>query len=238
MAQVRMTLREADGRLPDVCMVCGEEATVTKAKKMSWCPPWVGILILGPIPIYIIVALLMTKRTTVQAPLCDAHQGHWFNRLMINLGTLFVCTVIGAGGAFAIIALTQGGANDVNGLACFLPIVMFLIWIIVLVILQQTAIRPKEITDREIVLTGVCQEFVNAVEEQEEERLSARRNRRGRDDDDEDEDDDPPPRKKRSLEIKDGPPPPKKKRPPVDDDDEDEPPPRKKKRPPSDDFEE
>jgi hypothetical protein len=222
MAQVRLTLREAEGRLPAVCMVCGEEATVTKTKKMSWCPPWVGVLILAGLLPYAIVASILTKRASVKAPFCDAHQGHWFNRLMINLGTLFVCGVIGGGGFLVIWwALSQPGRpNDGPGFACLLPVVMLVVWIIVLVILQQSAIRPQEITDREIVLTGICEDFVTAVEDRAEERLSARRRRRYEDDD---EYDDPPPRKK--------------KRRPVDDDD-DAPPPRKKKRPPDDAFEE
>jgi hypothetical protein len=62
MAEIRLDREEADGGLPDICMCCGEEATVTKTKKMSWCPPWVGVLFLAGLLPYIIVMLIMTKR--------------------------------------------------------------------------------------------------------------------------------------------------------------------------------
>ena len=50
MAEIRLQLDEADGGLPDICMRCGSEATVTKTKTMSWCPQWVGVLILAGVP--------------------------------------------------------------------------------------------------------------------------------------------------------------------------------------------
>ena len=80
MAQVRVSVDEADGHLPAVCMLCAKPATTTVTKKMQWHPSWVyltivpGILIGGIIP-YIVVAMIMTKRITVQAPLCDEHKG-------------------------------------------------------------------------------------------------------------------------------------------------------------------
>ena len=42
----------ADGNLPDDLHVLRRRArTATKTKKMSWCPPWVGVLILGKGPL-------------------------------------------------------------------------------------------------------------------------------------------------------------------------------------------
>src|SRR5207247_1179889 len=99
MAEIRLDLGEADGYLPDICMCCGGAATVTKTRKMSWCPPWVGVLILAGLIPYAIVAMILTKRATVQVPLCDQHKGHWFNRALLAFGSFFLFTAIG-GAAF------------------------------------------------------------------------------------------------------------------------------------------
>src|SRR5258708_14518335 len=63
MPQIRLDREDADGRLPMVCMRCGEPATVTRTRNMSWCPPWVGVLFLAGLIPYVIVAIIMTKRT-------------------------------------------------------------------------------------------------------------------------------------------------------------------------------
>jgi hypothetical protein len=197
MADVRMNLEEADGGLPAICMRCGEEATVTKTKKMSWCPQWVGFLILVAWPIWLVVTLILTKRATVQAPLCDNHKGHWFYRTLIILGSLAVFGVLGIGSFALIMSLQQpGGRNDNAGFACLLPVGLFVVWIIILVIVQQTAIRPKEITDTHITIQGVSSEFSEAVQDLQHERRERRRERRRRAMEDEEDDEPPPPRKK------------------------------------------
>lgn len=221
MAEIRVRLREADGGLPDVCMKCGEPSTVVKTKNMSWCPPWVGILILGGLLPYLIVAMILTKRTRVQAPLCDQHKGHWFNRALVVWGTFVLFGAICLGGFVLAGAMNNGGGrrgDDIFGFACAGSVVLGLIWLIVLIVAQNTAIRPKEITDKDITLTGLSQEFVDAVEDQDQDD----RPRRGRSRDDDDYDDEPKARKKRPV---------------YDDDEDDEPRPRKK-RPPFDGIEE
>ena len=93
---------------------------------------------------------------------------------MIIVGSLFVFGFVGiAGFAVVIFALTlapgpQGGRQgDMSGLACLFPVGVFLAWLVLLVIVQNTAIRAKEITDDELVLTGVSQEFVDAMDAME-----------------------------------------------------------------------
>lgn len=251
MAEIRLDLEEADGGLPDICMCCGEEATVTKTKKMSWCPPWVGFLILVAWPVWLVVMLIMTKRATLQAPLCEQHKGHWFNRNLIVIGSLFLLGGLGALIFVLAVIIPPRGADDYGPFACLGAVLLFIVWIVILVVVQNTAIRPKEITDHEITLAGVSDAFVEAFEETRGERRSSRRRRRPQLDEDDDFDDEPRPRKKASGsdgivdkkrrridEDDDNPPPPKKKRPPVDEDEDDNPPPPpKKKRPPVDEDE-
>ena len=87
MAHIRLHVQQADGRLPMVCMRCGEPANVVKTKKLSYYPRWLILLVLGGVPgllLLVILALVLRKRATLQTPLCDRHQGHWTIRLAIG----------------------------------------------------------------------------------------------------------------------------------------------------------
>jgi hypothetical protein len=67
------------------------------------------------------------------------------------------------------------------------------------IVAQNTAIRPREITDDEFLLTGVCNEFVDAVDEAARARIARRRERRRQRDHDEDEE--PRPRKRSAADA-------------------------------------
>lgn len=193
MPEIRLRVREADGFLPPCCMCCGAPASATKAKKMQWCPPWVGILILAGLLPYVIVAMILTKRATVQAPLCDHHQGHWLNRLLLIWGSFFLFGLIGLAGVIFVANLPPPDMDNVLPFVCIGSAVILVVWLVIVIACQNTVIRPKEITDTEITLTGVCEAFVNAVEEDREERRARKRDRPRRwDEEDEDE---PRPRK-------------------------------------------
>ena len=160
MADVRLRLREVDGYLPQVCMCCGEPASDTKTRTMSWCPPWVGILILAGLLPWAIVVAILTRRVTVQVPLCEQHQSHWLNRNLLIWGSFFLFGLLGLGGIVLGLNLPRQEQDAVMPFICIGSGVMLLAWVIILVICQQTAIRPKEITDDDITLTGVCGAFI------------------------------------------------------------------------------
>ena len=179
MPEIRLHVHEANGELPAVCMYCGEPATTTAFKRMHWCPPWVGVLIFVGLLPYAIVASILTRRATVQGPFCDNHKKHWFNRSLLMWGSLFLFGVIGLGGLVIGINLPRQQADSVGPVLCVGGVVLFVAWLAIVIWAQNTGIRPKEITDQEILLTGVAEEFVDAVAEVDRER-KARRSARQR----------------------------------------------------------
>jgi hypothetical protein len=203
MSQVRLSVQEADGYLPAVCMRCGKAATATVTKKMQWHPSWVYLLILLHVLIYIIVAMIVTRRAVVQVPFCDEHKGHWFKRNMWMWGTFFLFGIAGVSTLILVGNLDDRAQNDYMPFACIVSVVLLVGWFVIVIVCQNTAIRAKEITDTEILLTGVSEEFVEAVAEADRERLerrAARRRDRERPghwrDEVDDEDDAPPPRRR------------------------------------------
>ncbi len=167
MASIRITRYEAQHNLlPPVCVVTGEPTSETKRHTFRWTPPWVGVLILVPL-LYIICALVLRKDITFDVPLASRKRGHWlWRQVFVLLGVLGCIGLVIAG-----IALSNepNGVNrgpDIGLITAGAAGVGLVLVIVVAVILQYTSIRPKEITDRDITLVGVHENFVAALEEE------------------------------------------------------------------------
>ena len=206
MAEIRLRIAEAERRLPAVCLCCGDDAAVTKQKTVTWLPPWTFVVLLtaGPL-IFGIVALCVTKRVKLQAPLCERHQYHWLWRTLVITFTLLLLIPIGVGTILLQAEADRAPAGhlirDLGGIACIASIGYLVAWVIMLMILQHTAVRAKEITDRDLVLQGVSASFVDAMEEWDRERRERRQ--RAAADEDSDEERLPPSRAARDTGIVD-----------------------------------
>ncbi|WP_020475928.1 Coa1/Tim21 domain-containing protein [Zavarzinella formosa] len=185
MAKVTLTEYECrKNLLPDVCMKCGEPADTRVKRNFSWYPPWVMVLVLAGVLVAAIVALILTKKMSVRAPMCDLHKDHWSKRTMWTLITFGILAVLGIGGIVILGAVENGPNKDsFTGLICGGGVFGLLAWLILVVIFQSTMIKPTLITDKKITLVKVHPEFVRALED---DRAA-----------DEDDDDQPPPRKKK-----------------------------------------
>jgi hypothetical protein len=184
MATTRLGRYEVERKqLPELCMRCGEPATTHKSRNFAWVPPWVIVTIVAGLLPYIIVAAVLTKRMRVSVPLCDAHKNHWRIRsLIILLAFVAILALVGLDVAF--------GDKDFVAILIIATLIAGFGWLVLVAVLQTTAIRPTEITDRSITLRGVAETFSDAVlhereRRQEEERdYDDRPGRRRRDADD------------------------------------------------------
>jgi hypothetical protein len=176
MAALYLHRRDTDrDYLPEVCMACGQPSCAHIRKNFSWCPPWVGITILAGLLPYLIIALILTKRMTVDVPVCERHRGYWWKRYLLMFLPFFL--IAGVGIAVGV-AFSTPGRDDPSGLICFATFAVGVVWLIVAAIMQTRMIRPTEITDRTIRLKNVHADFVAQFD-------ALRRSRR---DDDWDED--------------------------------------------------
>jgi hypothetical protein len=105
------------------------------------------------------------------------------------------------GVGFIVYTGNQPPGNDLSGFFCLGWLGAFVIWLILVAILQAGSIRATEITERALKLTGVHDGFIFALEEdRERDRDDGRERRRRYDDvrdDYDDEVDEPPPRRSR-----------------------------------------
>ena len=147
--------------------VGGAEASQTTRQTFRWHPPWVIVLILAGVLIWVIVALILTKTMVVYAPVCDRHRRYWFGRTVLIW--LLVLAGIAAvfAGIFALIAFEKDPQlKDIGTWALPLGILTLLVCWIAAAVVQSLSIRPKEITDEDIQLTHVDPDFVAALKDQ------------------------------------------------------------------------
>jgi hypothetical protein len=157
VANAKFSFYEVDQRLmPERCMRCGEPATTHKSRTFSWCPPWVIVTIIAGLLPYVIVSLVLTKRKRVSVPFCDAHKHHWLYRGLIILFSFIAL--------LGLIALDIAfGDQDFVKFLVVATLFAGLAWLILIAVLQSTAIRASEITDRSIKLSGLAESFCEAV---------------------------------------------------------------------------
>jgi hypothetical protein len=179
MARVRVRLDDAgEGNLPHVCMYCGEETDETVLKTLKWQPQWLGVVLLvglflcfvPALVVYIIVGLAFTNKAVVKAPLCEDHQGHWTNRILLIIGSFFVFVVVAGLLNYMVLQTARPGGADFTPVATIGTLLLFVAWIVTAVVAQNTTIQLEEITDRELIIKGVCDQFRFAVDEVERKR--------------------------------------------------------------------
>jgi hypothetical protein len=196
MARVQLYRGEVRaGMLPRVCMRCGEDADVERKRAFSWNPPWVYLLLLLGLWPCIIVALFTTKKMTVHAPLCQAHKNHWLSRLLFILLSLAVLAILGFVSMIAMQLLDPANGPprrgpNVGGVFCFVTTALLVVWVVAVIVSNYTAIRPVKITDKAITLAGVCQRFIDALNQDEGDWESSSNNRTRVEEEDDDFDPD------------------------------------------------
>jgi hypothetical protein len=118
------------------------------------------ITLLGGLLPFIIVAMILTKRMTIEAPLCRRHRFHWPGRL-----ALVLCTFLGLLLAILVIASLPPRTigERVQSVLWLGVLVGFIGWLILVVVVQLGTIRPAEITDHSITLRGVGATFEDAA---------------------------------------------------------------------------
>jgi hypothetical protein len=173
MADVHLRLNPGNEivDLPSVCMKCGAPATVRKSKKFSWIPSWISGFAIIPL-LYIILANVFTKRQRVETTFCDEHKTYWW---MFPLLTWLVVLGLLGLGFVAMIGVVVVGKNneDLAGLVCIVMVAVMLVVGIIAVVMNTRRIRVKEITDHHIHLTGVSEEFADALKDMEARQRSA-----------------------------------------------------------------
>lgn len=152
-------------RLPNLCVKSGvvtDEEGITR--RLQWHPPWIAITIIGGLLVYVILALVMTKRATVTFPLSEDEKRKRRSRLVttwiVALGSLAL--IIGCIGGFATI--NRPSDEMVVSLLC--GIGAGIVGLLVALVVGQTIARilkPTKITDTHLWLKGVHENILSQL---------------------------------------------------------------------------
>ena len=97
-----LLVMQKGAHLPNRCLVCNQPASVQFPKKMYWHSPWVYVLILLNLFIYLIAALIVRKKADVVLPLCGVH-AEKRKRAALLAGVLIIGGLVVMFGSFAAI---------------------------------------------------------------------------------------------------------------------------------------
>ena len=140
---------DKNASLPDLCVKCNAPAHGLRIKrKLSWHHPLLYILICGAALFYVILAMALSKRATIDFGICENHKRRRRKLLNIGLGLL----------AAGLILPVVGFGYDYPAVGLF-GLLLLLIAIIWLVVANQL-VNVKRIDDRYVWLSGMSKEFV------------------------------------------------------------------------------
>jgi hypothetical protein len=166
MANVRLEKRFCTGgRLPWVCLICGNSADNWKRITFSYRPLWIDLFMVFGLPLWIILTILLTKRMRVECPVCEMHRTYWKRKerkTYAFAASLFLGTIV-------LIALATLPESDTLQIASFVLIMVnVLVSITGMIVVNVTGVRPRRINKYDITLKGVSSEFANALDDLQE----------------------------------------------------------------------
>jgi hypothetical protein len=145
--------------LPPICLKSGQPATQWLRRNMQWHEPWIAITILTGVLIYVIIALIMTKRATLMIGLTDEWAARRKSRMLVALGIVLSGIAVGSAGIFLG---NQGYGNE----GWFSLIALSAFVLIGAALYGQYACRlvwPQRITDQYVWLKGVHPSFLDQL---------------------------------------------------------------------------
>jgi len=163
------------GRLPDLCMVCGEHTTVRVKttihyqSKAAQAAMTLGF-ILGGIP-GVVIAILTSHETPVACPICARHRNHW-SRLTIFASIGWMIPILLAGLGFLVGYLASHSTSvDHPAQSAFLGMATGLvcgaaIYLIPVIYLCCTVVKCEQTSADQITFSRVSSAFARATRNQ------------------------------------------------------------------------
>ena len=140
--------------LPDRCVKCNAPAGNKRLKRrLYWHSPLLYLLILLNLLIFVLVAVIVRKRATIEIGLCEKHQSR--RKACVLTAWLAVLAAVGM--------FIAGIAVEVTGLL----VAALLLFLGGLVFGMATApvVRPSRIDNEYVWLKGACREYLDALPE-------------------------------------------------------------------------
>jgi hypothetical protein len=145
--------------LPDICVKSNQPATRRITRNLQWHHPAIALTILLGLLVYVVLAIVLTKRATITVPLSE----EWFARRRQRILIAWVVGLVSLGLLFGGIAL---GVSTEHGEYFLLFVAGIFVGLGALIYGQYGAamVRPTRMTDDYIWLKGVHPDYLNRLE--------------------------------------------------------------------------
>lgn len=140
-----------DAQLPDRCVKCNAFTNGRLRRKFSWHHPAIYILIIVAWLIYLIVAMIVRKRATVDLGFCEEHSAK--RRTYIWIAWLLA---LGGVASFVLAILANDSTPALIGFLLLLTAVVF-------AVITTRLVYPSKIDDRFVWLKGINAEYLNQL---------------------------------------------------------------------------
>lgn len=140
-----------DAHLPDRCIKCNAFTNGRLRRKFAWHHPAIYILLLVAWLIYLIVAMIVKKRATIDLGICEEHSAK--RRTYIWITWLLA---LGGIAGFVLAIAANDGTPALIGLLLLLTAIVF-------GVIATRVTYPSKIDDRFVWLKGVNAEYLNQL---------------------------------------------------------------------------
>lgn len=138
--------------MPPVCVKCGAPATTRMPRTLYWHQPWVYVLIVISVLVYIIVAVIVRKSARVEVPLCQEHRSRRTKGVLATWLLFFL--MIG------LIITAAAQENALFGVGAFAAMVAAIV-----VGVRSRILTPTFIDERVAHAKGCCEAFLQRLPE-------------------------------------------------------------------------
>jgi hypothetical protein len=145
--------------LPDICLKSNQPANRRLTRNLSWHHPAIALTILAGLLIYVILAIILTKRATILLPLTDEWYARRQRRMLYSWGVGLACLGMMVGGVVMAIQLDQPEYM-------LLSLVGLIGGLVALIAGQALVglVSPQRITDEYVWLKGVHPDYLNRLD--------------------------------------------------------------------------
>jgi hypothetical protein len=140
--------------LPPKCIKTNQPTDQFLKRNLTWYPPWIAFTLLFAWPVFVILALVMQKKSTVYLGLTP----QWMRRRRSRVLTTWAL-VFGGIGLFAVGVVNVNQFETAGGIGMMSGMVMLLSSAIYGVAYARLVV-PAKIDDRFTWLKGVCREYL------------------------------------------------------------------------------
>ena len=144
--------------LPDICLKSNQPANQRIKLNYSWHNPIIALTILIGVLIYVILAIVLSKKAAIDIPLTS----QWVKKRRLRIVMTWLLSFACLSCIFLGIAVLSYESETIGALLMLSSLVLFFVAII-FGSAMATLFKPTKITDTHVWLKGVNREFLNTL---------------------------------------------------------------------------